>query len=203
MTNQLSAENLSTITFNQIPVITTELLARLYGTAPVRIRQSHARNRERFVEGKHYFVAKGKDLENLKVSLRYFQEITPNVRKLILWTERGAARHAKMLETDQAWEVFERLEDCYFNKLLAGQLPSHATNQQKVVVEGSAITQLNAMFLSAERLRTEMWPHLSKLIPGLDRRYLQAFETLAMTACLLKKTREECRQKAEKIMAGS
>ncbi|KAA9920381.1 hypothetical protein, partial [Escherichia coli] len=35
---------------------------------------------------------------------------------LILWTERGAARHAKMLETDQAWEVFEKLEDSYFNQ---------------------------------------------------------------------------------------
>ncbi|EEK9283034.1 ORF6N domain-containing protein, partial [Salmonella enterica subsp. enterica] len=29
---------------------------------------------------------------------------------------RGAARHAKMLETDQAWEVFEKLEDCYFSQ---------------------------------------------------------------------------------------
>ncbi|EJY7180079.1 ORF6N domain-containing protein, partial [Salmonella enterica] len=26
------------------------------------------------------------------------------------------ARHAKMLETDQAWEVFEKLEDCYFSQ---------------------------------------------------------------------------------------
>lgn len=37
-------------------------------------------------------------------------------RSLVLWTERGAARHAKMLETDQAWEVFEKLEDFYFSK---------------------------------------------------------------------------------------
>ena len=29
--------------------------------------------------------------------------------------QRGAARHAKMLDTDQAWEVFEQLEDCYFH----------------------------------------------------------------------------------------
>ncbi|MFO5253032.1 ORF6N domain-containing protein, partial [Salmonella enterica subsp. enterica serovar Stanley] len=41
-----------------------------------------------------------------------------NARSLILWTERGAARHAKMLETDQAWEVFEKLEDCYFSQTL-------------------------------------------------------------------------------------
>lgn len=43
-------------------------------------------------------------------------KISPKTRTLILWTERGAARHAKMLETDQAWEVFEKLEDSYFNQ---------------------------------------------------------------------------------------
>lgn len=123
MTTQISAETLSQITHNQIPVITTELLARLYGTDAVRIRQGHTRNRDRFIEGKHYFVAKGKDLENLKVSLRYFQEVASNVRKLILWTERGAARHAKMLETDQAWDVFEKLEDCYFGANSPGIKP--------------------------------------------------------------------------------
>ncbi len=28
-------------------------------------------------------------------------------RSLILWTERSAARHAKMLETDRAWDVLK------------------------------------------------------------------------------------------------
>ena len=41
--------------------------------------------------------------------------VEPRASHLICWTERGAARHAKLLETDQAWEVFERLEDAYFN----------------------------------------------------------------------------------------
>ena len=35
----------------------------------------------------------------------------------MLWTERGAARHAKMLETDKAWDVFEQLEDSYFSAI--------------------------------------------------------------------------------------
>ncbi|EOT4175839.1 TPA: ORF6N domain-containing protein [Escherichia coli] len=116
MTTQVSAETLSPITHNQIPVITTELLAKLYGCSVECIHRNHHRNKERFAEGKHYIIAKGTDLQNLKISLRDFQTIAPNVRKLILWTERGAARHAKMLETDQAWEVFEKLEDCYFSQ---------------------------------------------------------------------------------------
>ncbi|HBH4515285.1 TPA: ORF6N domain-containing protein [Escherichia coli] len=125
MTTQISVETLSPITHNQIPVITTELLAQLYGTEPVRIRQNHHENKVRFVEGKHFFKVVGNDLKELRVALNYSQnlqpslrglQISPKARSLILWTERGAARHAKMLETDQAWDVFERLEDCYFSQ---------------------------------------------------------------------------------------
>ncbi|WP_081893256.1 MULTISPECIES: ORF6N domain-containing protein [unclassified Serratia (in: enterobacteria)] len=116
MTNHTSVESLSVVTHNSIPVITTELLAQLYGTERQRVTNNFNRNKDRFIEGKHYFLTKGESLENLKNSLRGFHPIAPNVRKLILWTERGAARHAKMLETDQAWEVFEKLEDHYFVK---------------------------------------------------------------------------------------
>ncbi|EFC9846796.1 ORF6N domain-containing protein [Escherichia coli] len=135
MTTQISVETLSPITHNQIPVITTELLAQLYGTEPVRIRQNHHENKVRFVEGKHFFKVVGNDLKELRVALNYSQnlrvtlsnsqnlqpslrglQISPKARSLILWTERGAGRHAKMLETDQAWDVFERLEDCYFRQ---------------------------------------------------------------------------------------
>ncbi|EKO1182912.1 ORF6N domain-containing protein [Escherichia coli] len=115
MTTQISVETLSPITHNQIPVITTELLAQLYGTEAIRIQQNHKRNSDRFVEGKHFFKVVGEELKNLRLSLRESQ-ISPKTRSLILWTERGAARHAKMLETDQAWEVFEKLEDCYFRQ---------------------------------------------------------------------------------------
>ncbi|MFW7428135.1 ORF6N domain-containing protein [Escherichia coli] len=118
MTTKISVETLSPITYNQIPVITTELLAQLYGTEAIRIQQNHARNAERFIEGKHFYKLVGDELRVMKhrLSLSESVKIARNVRSLILWTERGAARHAKMLETDQAWEVFEKLEDCYFNK---------------------------------------------------------------------------------------
>lgn len=128
MKNQIAADNLSPITHNQTSVITTELLAQLYGAETKNIQQNYSRNAERFCEGKHFFKLKGDELREFKHRLsqsysaghepsqRGSVKIARNVRSLILWTERGAARHAKLLETDQAWEVFEKLEDTYFNK---------------------------------------------------------------------------------------
>ncbi|AXD33640.1 ORF6N domain-containing protein [Salmonella enterica] len=117
MTTQISAETLSPITHNQIPVITTELLAQLYGTDSDNIKKNYSRNADRFCEGKHFYKVIGDELKNLRVTLSHSQNpISPKTRSLILWTERGAARHAKMLETDQAWDVFEKLEDCYFSQ---------------------------------------------------------------------------------------
>ena len=118
MKEKISPEVISLTVHQNMPVITTELLAQLYGTESVRIRQNHTRNDDRFIIGKHYFLLEGDELREFKhrVSQSYSVKISRNVRSLILWTERGAARHAKMLETDQAWEVFERLEDCYFSQ---------------------------------------------------------------------------------------
>lgn len=131
---RVSAESLAVIRFQNLPVITTELLAQLYGTDQNRIHTNFRRNEDRFVEGKHFFKLEGEALREFKQSLTVFKTVSddpltvlktvsaddeivsPNTRNLTLWTERGAARHAKMLETDQAWDVFERLEDCYFSQ---------------------------------------------------------------------------------------
>ncbi|EHZ7709375.1 ORF6N domain-containing protein [Salmonella enterica] len=118
MTNSIAVESLSIISHGSIPVVTTELLANLYGTDTDNIKKNFGRNAERFTEGKHYFKLTGEELRSFKhkVTNCPFVKIAGNVRHLMLWTERGAARHAKMLETDQAWEVFEKLEDCYFSQ---------------------------------------------------------------------------------------
>lgn len=110
------------ISYKDMRVCTTQQLAQLYGTEEVRIRQSHMRNTNRFEEGKHFHKVTGQDLENLRVSLSYLQ-ISPKTRSLILWTERGAARHAKMLETDAAWDVFEQMEDHYFSAVQVRRAP--------------------------------------------------------------------------------
>ncbi|XTZ40050.1 ORF6N domain-containing protein [Salmonella enterica] len=170
MAIQISVETLSPITHNQFPVITTELLAQLYGTEPVRIRQNHHENKDRFVEGKHFFKVVGDELKQLRVALNYSQNsISPKVRSLILWTERGAARHAKMLETEQAWEVFEKLEDCYFSR-------KRPSPEKEPIIEGDGRTVVlrfdeqgnikftqevpnNAVVCSVERFRLYLEEH--------------------------------------------
>ncbi len=114
----VTPETMPAITHAGRPVVTTALLAKLYGTEAAYITKNHHRNQDRFVDGKHFHKLEGADLKAFKhcMSSRHSVEIPRQTRSLILWTERGAARHAKMLDTDQAWDVFEKLEDCYFAK---------------------------------------------------------------------------------------
>lgn len=121
---QINDTQVSIINFKSIPVITTEMLSGFYGTDTDNIRKNFSNNKQRFVEGKHFFKIAGQELKDFVSSLKLLTndllvnnihtQISSKTRVLTLWTERGAARHAKMLDTDQAWEVFEQLEDCYF-----------------------------------------------------------------------------------------
>ncbi|HCT5880584.1 TPA: ORF6N domain-containing protein [Morganella morganii] len=118
-----SVKSMPPVVYAGAPVITTGIMASLYDTDETNIKMNFSRNAERFVEGKHYFKLEGIDLKEFKnkVTKSYPVEsqsciVGKRARSLTLWTERGAARHAKMLDTDQAWDVFEALEDFYFCK---------------------------------------------------------------------------------------
>jgi hypothetical protein len=140
----ISVKDLPSVKYEQLPVITTDLLAQLYGTTAHSITKNHRSNADRFIAGKHYYKVVGEELATLRVTFGDLQ-ISPKARSLILWTERGAARHAKMLETDQAWEVFEKLEDCYFScKPSEAPQPSHSYIPQRFLLtlsEGKWFTE--------------------------------------------------------------
>ncbi|HFU8757248.1 TPA: P22AR C-terminal domain-containing protein [Escherichia coli] len=172
MTTQISVETLSPITHNQIPVITTELLAQLYGAEVKNIQNNYARNAERFIEGKHFFKVAGDALKNLRVALNYSQnlqpslrglQISPKARSLILWTERGAARHAKMLETDQAWEVFEKLEDCYFSQCEKNTGKQEKSTNKLSAKEANSLVWLWDYANRSQALFRELYPALKQI----------------------------------------
>ncbi|EME7309759.1 ORF6N domain-containing protein [Escherichia coli] len=191
MATQISVETLSPITHNQTPVITTELLAQLYCTEINNIKVNYTRNSERFVEGKHFFKVVGDELKNLRVTLSNSQnlqpslrglQISPKARSLILWTERGAARHAKMLETDQAWEVFEKLEDCYFSQ--GKTAPTEQQPQIQPQFTAEEIILLCYMQLWMEKAQ-DISKHLYPIMKELNSSYTNklydiAFETIYM-----------------------
>lgn len=120
MTNSITniaPDNVPQLSYRGKPVVTTSVLAALYGTEAKYIQNNYKRNETRFEEGKHYFKVTGNELKELKKQPSLRGLVSKMVSHLLLYTERGAARHAKMLETDAAWDVFEALEDNYFDKL--------------------------------------------------------------------------------------
>ena len=109
---------LTVLEHNSIRVMTTEQLAEAYGCGAIHIQQNFKNNRERFVEGKHYFKLEGADLKAFKDSLENIESVVGSrAPSLILWTKQGAARHSKMLGTERAWDVFDELEESYFNPM--------------------------------------------------------------------------------------
>jgi hypothetical protein len=91
-------------------VLNTRQLAESYGTKNKVISNNFSRNKDRYVEGKHYYCLEGDGLR----AIPQIEELPPNVNKLYFWTERGALLHAKSLNTDKAWEVYEQLVETYF-----------------------------------------------------------------------------------------
>ncbi|EDW7806506.1 ORF6N domain-containing protein [Salmonella enterica] len=119
----VAARDLQIIEYRGQRVVTNEQLAAGYGTDVANIKMNYSRNADRFVEGKHFFKVTGEELANLRVTFSYLQ-ISSKTRSLMLWTERGAANHAKMLETDQAWNYFNDLTEFYFSYRKVAALPA-------------------------------------------------------------------------------
>lgn len=131
----VAARDLQIIEYRDQRVVTSEQLASGYGATEKMISNNFSRNESRFVEGKHYFKVEGDELRGLKNRPSLSGLVGKNARSLILWTERGAANHAKMLETDQAWGYHEDLVEFYFTQRDAIALPVSRKELALMVIE--------------------------------------------------------------------
>lgn len=102
--------------FKNKRILTTEQLAEIYGTTVDNIKVNFNNHKDNFKKGKHYFYIEGEELREFKSQVNniYPPLINKFTSNLYLWTERGANRHCKILDTDKAWEQFDNLEETYF-----------------------------------------------------------------------------------------
>ena len=64
--------------------------------------------------GKHYICLEDGEKRDF-IDRHQIDDGSKKASKLYLWTEKGAFLHAKSLNTDTAWNVYDRLVDSYFN----------------------------------------------------------------------------------------
>lgn len=116
-------------------VLTTAQLAEAYETDKRVISNNFNRNADRYTEGKHFYRLTGEELKEFKTN-HQIDESLIRINALYLWTEKGALLHAKSLNTDKAWEVYDYLVESYFTKKtdysgLSPQLQYLITLEQK------------------------------------------------------------------------
>lgn len=127
--------NLTVTEYKNIRVLTTQQIAEVYGTDTRIISNNFNRNKERYIEGKHFVRLEGDEKREF-INHHQFDDGSKNAKVLYLWTEKGAFLHAKSLNTDKAWEMYDRLVDTYFEK--KPQLPSWTIDDKiQILAQGN------------------------------------------------------------------
>lgn len=119
--------------YKNVRVLTTQQIAEAYEADVKVISNNFNRNKERYIEGKHFICLEGEELKIFKTN-HHFDE-SSRINKLYLWTEKGAFLHAKSLNTDKAWEVYDRLVDEYFDK--GSRKPLTVAEQIQLLAKGT------------------------------------------------------------------
>ena len=131
-------------------VLTTKQLAEVYETTENSIKNNFANNKSRFAEGRDYYCLKGNELKEFKNLVNDIDLVNPRAPQLYLWTERGANRHSKILDTDRAWQQFDVLEKTYFKvKNSIPQIKTDPISLFKLTYE--AVDQINDRLTASEK----------------------------------------------------
>lgn len=98
------------------------------------------------VLGKHYISVKGDEMKVLRTSHQFDGELK-RVSRAYFWTEKGALLHAKSLNTDKAWEVYDYLVDFYF-RAKENQKPAQKMISQTPRQTGTDIAPMFCDFIA-------------------------------------------------------
>lgn len=127
-------QNLQVIEVKGLRVLTTKQLAEAYETEPERIKLNYRYNKDHYVIGKHIIPIEGEELKAFKARYQFDTQLK-YAKSLYLWTEKGALLHAKSLNTDKAWQVYDYLVDFYFRV-------KEEQNQQVTAPKGKQVVDI-------------------------------------------------------------
>lgn len=180
-------------------VLTTPQLADCYGVTSQMITNNFNNNKGKYTEGIHYLFLEDKeklDFLNLtKIRLGSLK----NAKRLYLWSERGVLLHAKSLNTERAWQVYERLIDSYFSYRQQAFISSNLEN-------GKVLASEVYSYLGLSRGNYLKWVERNITgnrfaVDGLDYRYIGNNDfilsgSLIQCMCMMSQTDdgELCRQ---------
>lgn len=202
--NTINPSQLPQIRWQNQNVITTELLAKCYEAKTIQIQQNYLNNKSRFIEGKHFFKLEGNALKTFKkgtedqsladqletmfktagfdMEFRRLDniesvKIANNVNSLMPWTEKGAARHSKILDTEKAWDMFDQLEEAYFHPERRATQPSLPSNDY-AILQNKYITLLEQ---ENNRLKNQPVPPFTQTSFGAMRAWTPEEDALVRT----------------------
>ncbi|TCL40031.1 ORF6N domain-containing protein [Anaerospora hongkongensis] len=140
--------NLSILEHRGQRVLTTQQLAQVYETDSNNIKNNFSNNKDRFVEGRDYFFLQSEELQEFKRVVNDIDQPFKFTSQLYLWTERGANRHCKILDTDKAWQQYDILEESYFRTKQAQLLIDYSKlspelQMFKLILDNTAKLQLD------------------------------------------------------------
>lgn len=168
------------VVYSNQRILTTHQIAEKYGTDTQTIHRNFSRNKDHYIEGKHFFCLEGEILKQFKADYLSNWEVVdgtnPQIEdkfvdlrspKLYLWTKKGAFLHAKSVNTDEAWDAYDQLVDSYFDALeeikrlqtqsftpLAGEWPADIADDPRkldLAIKGTKAKEIYLRTLKALR----------------------------------------------------
>lgn len=142
-------------------VLTTSQLADSFDTNSKIIARNFQRNQGHYEPGNHYYVLAGEDLKAFKAS-RPDDANLKYVSVLYLWTEAGAWLHAKSLNTQRAWEAYQKLIDSYYKlseQMRVTQANVKSTSPLIPTELTEALNKFESRLIALEKLRDEITLH--------------------------------------------
>ena len=95
--------------------ITDKSISEIHNTQNYKIRERINDNIKRFKEGIDYIDLKGILDTDTLINLGYSKQSITQAKHIYLLSERGYTKLIKIMDSDLAWEIYDKLVDDYFS----------------------------------------------------------------------------------------